>query len=102
MTAVTVQSTVTQIVPAGKYGFIYIYNNSNQTVYLQFDGSDAISSPVALTTSNGFPLLPNQAIIFENRIGPSFNSSISQPLYGNKINGIVASSTADVRVQTAN
>ncbi len=101
MKAVTVAATPTPILPAGKYGFIYIFNNSNQTVFLQFDGSDVGASPTTLATTNGFPLLPNQALILENRIGGTFTGGGSQAIYPFAINGIVSSSTAEVRVQSA-
>jgi hypothetical protein len=62
MKAMNVTSSVTKIADAGHRDLLHIYNNSNEVIYLQYDGSD----PSSLTTANGMPLLPGAMLPLEN------------------------------------
>ena len=93
MTAISVVhgSTPTLILakPSDPWRFCHILNNSNATVYIQYDGSSA-----TLTTSNGMPILPGQTFTLENGAIELFKDAI----YG--IHGDV-SLDKEVRIQNA-
>lgn len=55
----------TLIAAAGPRDFLHVYNNSDTTIYIGFDG---ISS-AALTTANGMPIVPGEKAVFDN-VGP--------------------------------
>lgn len=61
MQAAQVTTTAAEIVPGGNRDFVHIYNLSDTTIYVKYDG-DA----TALTTSNGMPILPNDVLILAN------------------------------------
>lgn len=88
MKTVTVDTTAggTTICAAGFRKFAHIQNVGSVDVYLKYDGS-----ATALTTSNGIKLSPSEWLVLNNLPG--------QPLFTDAILGIVASGSADVRVQ---
>ena len=88
MNAISVGSTPTLIAAGGNRKFIHLFNNSNVNVYLSYDGDSA-----TLTTANGFVLLPG-AVLQINNDGHS--NIFDQAVYG-----IVATGTAEVRIQGA-
>lgn len=94
MKSVTIGNTPTKILdaPSGARSLAYLVNNSSQTVFLVFDGTD----PSTLTTANGLPLFPNQALALVN----SLAANLSNITFTAAIYGIVASGSADVRVQS--
>lgn len=51
MKTLNVTTTAAIISPAGDRDMFHIYNNSDEVIYLKFDGSS-----VALTTANGYPI----------------------------------------------
>lgn len=61
MKAVNVTTTAAEIVAPGNRDFVHIYNNSDEVIYLGYDGS-----PNALTTSNGFPLAVGGILTLNN------------------------------------
>lgn len=88
MKAVSVTTTITQVATASDITrAIELGNNSSATVFLQYDGSDEYNTPVVLTAVNGMPLLAGATILVDQRWAK------------HTVNAIVASGTADLRVQ---
>lgn len=82
MTAVSVTTSSTQIVaPSSATQFIHIHNASAQSVYLNYDGG-------AATVADGLPLAAGARLEL---------TGVNQ--CGKGVRGIVAATTADVRVQ---
>lgn len=59
MTAIDVTTTAQQIVGPGFCNFIHIYNNSDTTIYLSYDGATA-------TVAAGIPLAPEATLQLGN------------------------------------
>lgn len=53
--------TPTKICDGGLRKFAHIYNNSDVTIYIGYDG---LASTV--TTANGYPLLPTGTLVLDN------------------------------------
>lgn len=57
-------ATPTQLAPGGNRRFIHVYNNSDTTIYIGYDGDNT-----TLSTANGYPLLPQGTLVLDNQ-GP--------------------------------
>jgi hypothetical protein len=85
MKTVNVAATATKIADAGNRRFCHIYNNSDTTIYVKYDGDET-----ALTTANGVPIAPGEKFGLDN-------DGIN-PIFVNEIWGIHGSSgTKEVR-----
>jgi hypothetical protein len=51
MRAFNVTTTAQEIVAVGNRDFVHVYNNSDEVIYVRYDGSAS-----ALTTANGMPI----------------------------------------------
>lgn len=58
-------ATPTLLAAAGPRKFLHVFNNSDVTIYIGYDGDTA--NP--LTTLNGYPLLPTGTLVLDN-VGP--------------------------------
>lgn len=76
MTSINVLSTATIVAPARTRHFIHLQNDSDTDIYLQYDGSPDIVSPVT-----GFRLAPGAVLCLEERMADcsprTFNYAIN-------------------------
>lgn len=61
MKAFNVTNASQELAPAGHRRFIHIQNVSDADIFLKYDGS-----ATALTTANGFKLIPGAALLLDN------------------------------------
>ncbi len=88
MKSVSIGTSVTPIATAGRRtDALELYNNGTATIFLQYDGSDAASTPVTLTADNGMPFPAASSILIDSRWAKY------------QVNGITSAGTIDVRVQ---
>lgn len=87
MKAVNILTTPTVVAVAGNRDFLMMKNNSDEVMFLKFDGSAA-----TLTTANGFPLAKNGSIVLNNT---SHRNVFNKPVEA--IHG--GAGTKDMRVQ---
>jgi len=71
MQAIQVQTTVTELAPAGNRDFLHIFNNSDVVIYVSWDGTNS-------TVAGGWPLYPNGGFTLDNT-GPRtiFNKRVT-------------------------
>lgn len=85
MTAVNVTTTAALIVPVGTYDFTHIYNNSDTTIYVAYDGATA-------TVAAGLPIAAGGYL--------ELNNDGSKPIFTRGVSAIHGGSgNKEVRIQ---
>jgi hypothetical protein len=85
MKAQNIGNTSTLIAAAGNRDFLHIYNNSDEIIYVKYDGdSDTV------TTSNGMPIAVAGVL--------TLNNDGQRNLFNKPVYGICASGGKEVRV----
>lgn len=73
MRALNITTSETTVAEAGNRDFIHIYNNSDTTIYVKYDGAST-----AVTTSNGLPIVAGATLMLDNDGGKNiFNKKVT-------------------------
>lgn len=70
-------ATPTLVAAAGNRNYLHIYNNSDTTIYLSYDGS-----ATTVSTANGMPLKAGTALLISNDSMPNVYNNAVYAVHG--------------------